>query len=389
MKRRRKQPNGAYNDYLDALNKNAEVPPQVATAVLKDLDQHVRYEIRRRGLSQATPRLLGLTSHQWNDDAFEELRHDAFLDSFGKKRLRGLQNQRRAGADATGFVRRNIRNRITDLQREVDPIGYDIFERTCQAASLAAQNGHLKILNVPPPEAERGDVDGTSLLGFGSGYADEASDEELDHAVQKWGDDLFPAMVLAKTNSVKSLVREMADKIANMQSLGIEAFRLVALVDALKREIRRRWDSVTADSFGETVLEEFDDEAAILFVVRNVDKLDEGQQEEFLRHCIAQRIAQYKIEEKREPLWTAWRVIKSCVAEGIVRENWTKISRATDLDRRLLPKLYEILGHMFATCREQIRKPRVMKNEQRASSRHQYPENVTRLPIAGDGQHGR
>ncbi len=69
-----------------------------------ELRKDLRRELRRRNLSEASPRLVGIADNSWNDDALAELASDAYAHSF-IRRQRGLQNARRARKDIGGLMK--------------------------------------------------------------------------------------------------------------------------------------------------------------------------------------------------------------------------------------------------------------------------------------------
>jgi len=256
-----------------------------------------------------------------------------------------------------GLVLRNLRNFLTERQKESDPIGYLVFEQTCKAARQAIDAGDVAILNAPPAETERGDVDGATLLGFGSGLAPVADEEQLDEIVPSWSGDLFPDLVTAQTNAVREAIGSLARHLAELRDAGVEAFRLGDLVGALKRDLRRRWEAKVAEELGEAGKEDLAPESPPTAILRPEDELAEEQRLALIVRCVTRRIARLAPGDLRESLWKIWPFVRSCAADGVKRPAWTEISRELGISRKRLPQLYARLGEIVRQCREKLGRP--------------------------------
>ncbi|MCP4658997.1 MAG: hypothetical protein GY856_26595 [bacterium] len=291
----------------------------------------------------------------WCDDALAELAHDAYVHSF-IRRLRGLQNQRLSGVDVRGLVLRNLRNFLTERQKESDPIGYLVFEQTCKAARQAIEASVVAIINAPPAETDRGDVDSATLLGFGSGLAPVVSEEQLAEIVPSWSDDLFPDLLTARTTAVRDAIGKLARHIADLRDAGIEAFRVGDLVGALKRDLRRRWEATVAEGLGEPGVEDLDSESSLVPTMIGWlnDEIGEDRSYTQVVRCVSQRIANLDNTEVREQLWQVWQFVRSCAVGEVPRLSWTKIAQELGISRKRLPMLYSRLADMVNECREAL-----------------------------------
>ncbi len=342
-----------YNQFIDDLASGRPPDPDRVGEVCAELRKDLQRELGRRKLWTASPRLVGIAEHTWNADALAELAHDAYVHSF-VRRLRGIENQRLAGADVRGLVLRNLRNFLTERQKESDPIGYLVFEQTCKAARQAIDAADVAILNAPPAETERGVVDGATLLGFGSGLAPVAGEEQLDEIVPRWGDDLFPDLVTAQTNAVREAVGKLACHIAELRAAGVEAFRLGDLVGALKRDLRRRCEAKVSEELGEPGKEDLDPESPPTVIVHPEDELAEEQRLALIVRCVTRRITRLEPGDLRESLWKIWPFVRSCAADEVGHPAWTEISRKLGISRKRLPQLYARLGEIVRQCREKL-----------------------------------
>ena len=363
-----------YNDFIDSLASGRSPDPDRVSEVCAELGKDLRRELNRRGLWTSSPKLVGIEDRAWSDDALVELVLAAYEHSF-LRRLRGLKNHRRhrdrkgKKKDAAGLIRRNLRNFLTDRQKQHDPIGYFLFENSCKAVRQAIAAGDVAILNAPPPETERGDVDGATLLGFGSGLAPVTDREQLDEIVPEWSDVLFPGLITARTNALKRELDKLALCLADLSDAGVEAFRLGDLVGALKHEMRRRWQQRMAEDLGEAGREDLDPDSEPTAIVRPEDEVDGEQRLAWIVRCVSQRIVALAPGAARDLLfWKVWPFVRSCQANDAPRPPWTVISRELDIPRKRVKRLYDRLGEMTVRCRELLGRPSKAAGEQRIDS---------------------
>lgn len=233
---------GPFTRFVLAWEPGREPEPAVASALWLELGKVLRQELHRRSLSQASPQWLGIYGFQgWWEAAgrggpFEELQAETYRYVFAE-RFPALKAQTEGKANIDGVVRGSIRHFLHDRQRLHDRLGARLFEVLSLAVRRAVERGDLTRV----AGAEK--VGSSTVLAIGdrSTPTDPASRETLAPIVRRWGDDLLPGLVTASRADKRRLVEELARRLAELELVGVAAFRFGDLITPLRANVRERW----------------------------------------------------------------------------------------------------------------------------------------------------
>lgn len=219
-------------------------------------------EMKRRGLWQSPPCYLGAYGwERWDAEeppradpraagavatgrqvsALAELVADCYAFIF-VDRLQSLKRQLEDKPDIDGLVLLNVRHFLHERQREHDPLGFRVFELLQAAVEEAVAAGVLHVLG--------GDrrVRNDTLLGFDPAAEPPAAPPDLEPVVQRWNDELMPALVTARTRQQTAVVQRLQSFFLELPQRGIHAFRFRDLLDPLKRDARGRWAALLGET---------------------------------------------------------------------------------------------------------------------------------------------
>ncbi|MCP4546833.1 MAG: hypothetical protein GY835_10260 [bacterium] len=329
-----------YTSYVSSLKADGSPPD---TGSFREVCEHLRRDlIREMGKSRlwnAPPAFVGMSGSSWQDgDALDELLHDCYISIF-VRRLKGLRNQVKLGRDVAGLVRRNIRQRLSELRRKVDPIGYRVFQLLQSAILRAIEAGELHVLEGDP------DIRNATVLGFGPRAGpDDACLELADH-VRAWNDELLPELITARGGAVAPIEERLTSLIVGLKTAGIEAFGFKDLIDPMKRDVRQRWHAVWANEVDEVTVVPPPDPAA------GADRLGD------LHRCVSVSIDELTERKKtKDYLWKLWIFLRGLALDDEypkgtrTRPPDVKISDDLDIPRGRLPDLFGILGRLVKAC---------------------------------------
>ena len=155
----------------------------VDAAILDKVKDVLRSELRRRGIAEYGPSLLGYLGNSWHEgEAIDDLAHDCYIRAIAT-RLRGLQANLALSGDIEKLVRKNIRTFMGERQARFDPVGHAIFQNIKAAVADLSELGVLKRL-----EAVTEPVSGTSQFEIVGGQSGKFPDEAaLKKALRETG----------------------------------------------------------------------------------------------------------------------------------------------------------------------------------------------------------
>jgi hypothetical protein len=203
----------------------------------------VQRELRRRSLTQAPPQWLGIYGFaSWWDGAerggpLDDLAAEAFRFVF-VERFAALKGQTLRKANIEGLVASSVRNFFHDRQRSHDPLGARLFDIVGEAARSAIDSGKLEVVAGPLRISTSTVLAGARQANGGTVVAQA---DDLLGIVQRWNDELLPALVTATHGERSRLVADLASRLGNLRSLGVSAFRLADLLTGLRQDVRQRW----------------------------------------------------------------------------------------------------------------------------------------------------
>lgn len=307
-------------------------------------------ELRRRSLWNASPGCLGIVGARgWSDDALEELLHDCYISVF-LERLPGLEAQLRVKENVEGLIFRNIRDFLYTVQKRHDPVGARVFERLRATVRGELETGRLHVHE----GSER--IANDTVLGFtASAEAAPVPAEEVHSRVAAWNDDLLPDLVTARGSREKErLSARIAAHLAELAEAGIASYRFKDVVDALKKDTRRRWRTVHAQASGETALEELDDGAVgIVRMIRPDAGLEERQGFEALLACMEEQIEKHEAAAKtRTYLGRLWTFLRDQATEDTdeTRPSQRRLAELLRIPRERFRELYDTLRRWLEAC---------------------------------------
>lgn len=358
-----------FSDFLTSLDRHGEPPsPQALDRVLKGLRHALRSEIRRRGLLETSPNVLGLVGFEhWSAgwmgpqtaasrdrDALDELAVDCYVYIF-VTRLRSLLAQLKAKGNVEGLVRRSVRNFVHDTQRRHDPLGFRVFKLFRRAVEEAVKIQRLFVLE------PNGRLCNDTLLGFHPGSAESQSLDEgvdLTDTVARWNDRLLPDLMTARGPQTAAVVETFRDQLLSLEAEGVSWFRCRDVIDPLKADARRRWATLWSQGEGKTLIGDEADWS---------DKVSGEDQDSFmaLSSCVDRRLKEYPGQQRsRSHLLKLWEYLKrfamADVEDGREQISWQamqgklpshrELSKLLEIPRERFPDLYETIRQATQTC---------------------------------------
>jgi hypothetical protein len=238
---------GPFTCFVREWEPGREPEPALASAMWSAFGRIVRQELRRRSLSEGSPQWLGVYGFRgwWEASGrggpFEELLAEAYRYVF-VERFAALKAQTLAKANIEGVVLASVRNFLHDRQRLHDRLGARLFEVLSLAVRRAVARGDLTVM------AGSVKIGSSTVLAIGEGApsAGPSEPETLASIVRRWNDDLLPDLVTASRADKRRLVEELARRLAELELVGVTAFRFGDLITPLKTDVRQRWAALLA-----------------------------------------------------------------------------------------------------------------------------------------------
>ena len=370
--RQRIQP---YTEFLHSLGHQAEMPShQSLDQVLQALRGLLHREIRRRGLRDTSPSVLGLVGYRrwWGSspslpmaergegDALEELAVDCYVYIF-IDRLRSLMAQLKAKGNIDGLVQRNVRNFVHDRQKRNDPLGFRVFHIFRRAAEESIAERRLFVLD------EHRRFYNDTLLGFTpDSKASDAATERIDLTpiVARWNDALLSELMTARGPRLGSVVQEFQVRLLALEGEGLRSFRCRDIIEPLKADARKRWATLWCHGAGSQLI---GDEAQLPMAATSEIESDLDEREGFrtLSACIERRLeASGGQLRTRRHLLKLWDYLKkfamSDVDDGRDGISWKleeedlpshrELSRTLDIPRERFPDLLATIRRATQKC---------------------------------------
>ncbi len=361
-----------YTEFLNSLDQQAETPSREGLdQVLKTLRGSLQWEIRRRGLRDASPGVLGLVGYQrwWasaptagngEGDALEELTTDCYVYVF-IDRLRSLMAQLEAKGNVDGLVRRNVRNFVHDRQKRNDPLGFRVFRVFRRAAEESIAEQRLFVL-----EEHRRFYNDT-LLGFAPDPEkhDVGADKiDLTPIVARWNDALLAELMTARGPRFGLVVQKFRARLLALEKEGLSTFRCRDIIEPLKADARKRWATLWRHGDGSQLIG--DEEMWPMVATFQIDSdLDDRQGFTVLSTCIEKRLESFAGQQRtRKHLLKLWRYLKefamSDVESGDQGMAWKllednlpshrELSRTLEIPRERIPDLFTTIRRATQKC---------------------------------------
>lgn len=297
--------------------------------VWKKLQQQIYTELRRRGLWEMSPIVLGIQGRRW-DEVIDELLQEVFLYVFVER----LENLRKKLATSQqknidGIVVLQIRHCLTALQRNNDPIGYRVYELSLSAVDACVTDGKLVV---------RGDekVRNETVLEFsGTSMSSDIPPGDVlpPERLNAWMDRLLPDLMTARYRAVAPVVKTLGELIIELRDEGVDSFRFKDLVDPLKNETRRRWLSIWSEGTSTDVP-----------AYRDADLHG-------LSRCVNGKIDGEQRKKTREDLFRTWTFLRATNAErNGHKPSRFKLAQEIGIDRSRVDTLLGTLKRMVEEC---------------------------------------
>lgn len=349
-----------FTEYVRGLGPHGEPASQERfDRMWESLLQILRREIRRRGLWDHAPRLLGFAgSDRWNQDALTEAALEAYAFNF-IDRLRSLRAQLQHKANIEGLVVRNVRNMLHTRQKDHDRLGFRVYEivrtavrKKLHRGELEAPKGHRNLGNrtnlswtEPPPNSAPLESQTVDLAG----------------RVKLWNDELMPDLLTAHGGRRERVVDRLADRIDELaREDGVGSFSFGTLVSAMKADVRARWQALHLQEQGEVAFETPDGEedglARMVRLYRPEHELEDRQAFRKLTECIARGVEHLEEEDGTRGRYLAelWQFLRLEIHTPGEIPSRRKLSDLLDIPRDRFPELYGLLGDLLEVCREAV-----------------------------------
>ncbi|MEM8961459.1 MAG: hypothetical protein AAGD38_08280 [Acidobacteriota bacterium] len=319
-----------FTHHLRALAASDPIDHEQIDEVRQALEHALDRELRRRGLRQLSPTLLGVHgSTSWSDrDARDELVAECYVFIF-VHRLRGLRAQLTVKPHIEGLIALNVRHFVFERQKAYDPLGYRTYEVMHRAVQLAL-DAHIL-------HAEDETLDNRTMLATSADVAttEPAGETELSPHVMAWSDDLVPAVAVAHGRAeLVAISQRLYPRFDDLGHAGIARFRFKNLVDAVKRLVRGGWAAILDTELGDSGFDV--DMHGTLTRVRSTPPdtgVDDHQALGHLTRRVEERIAAREDERSRQELRDLWHLIRAHVAA----DTSTGRGRASDQPHAGLP----------------------------------------------------
>ena len=132
-----------FSEHVQALAESREIDP----AIRHEIERVLSAELRRRGIWDFGPSLLGYVGATWNDrEAMDDLVQDCYIRAIISRR-RSLQVNLESSGDIEKLVRKNIRSFVGEQQARLDPLGNAVFQNIKAVVLELTESGILKRLD--------------------------------------------------------------------------------------------------------------------------------------------------------------------------------------------------------------------------------------------------
>ena len=271
-------------------------------------------ELRRQGLIQRSPSLLGVLGHtSWTaletqnrygipveeGDGLDELVAD-FYAGFLAPRLSVLSGYLNQDRSISKLIDRYVQNFLHERHRHNDPVRYRLFSWLRNALEKAVESQRLFV------SRQEGEHRGDMVFSFDSPRARRlANEEDLEASVRLWNDDLFQEWRFAHGRSMVRLTEELGSRILRLSESGVEAFKFSVLLGLLERDIKDRLAAALKGT-------EAGAASAGVSLARSTDEREAVMRLRDLVRCVDAEIQGLSATSgEKETLLRLWRVLKS------------------------------------------------------------------------------
>lgn len=309
----------------------------------------VRTELRRRGLSTAPTRYLGVAgAGTWSErNAFDELCHECYRFAV-LDRLAGLTRYTQQSICVDTAIRRNIANCFTELQRKNDPVGYAAFRNA---------EGAIDIL------LQREELTGTSLLGRRvrnrtvlrfTGISPSMLPVGREVLVQQIG--AYPGWERIVPYLGRCSIKTqafVANVLAALGQANVPAFRFSDLASLVKQQARDYWAQQQIGSKHEAGIDPTNGELSnIVPVAPQVSAFEEQEAMDRLVVCLKGHIARVRQIRARERLEMLLRELLDDALQYSESPSLGECARRLDLPTSTLHDTVKMLRAFATKCRQ-------------------------------------
>jgi hypothetical protein len=347
---------GTFTRYVEALAERSDALGALLEATRQELRKVLARELRRRSLWSGPPAYVGLYGWQsWSPRGeaagpLEELLQACYEWIFQGKLAELIEQRRVRSID--GLVVFHVRNFLTRLQRDHDPLGYRVFEMLKSAVRAAVAARELHVIGGPKK------IRNATVLAASpdADPARAAAAETLAPIVLRWVDGLLPGLVTAGGEERRQVVDRLRRHLFDLESEGVAVFRFKDVIDPLKHDVRARWAALR-DADGEVAEErgEVDGELTrtLIYVFRPEDRLERRDAFWKLVGCVADLIERLDEPGRTRPyletLWSFLRRFAVDVDQDRLPSH-RNLERELRIPRERFPPLYEKLGELIRRC---------------------------------------
>ena len=216
-----------FSDFLRDFDDDSESHGQVIDAIRRILTS----VLRRRGIYQSGPSLLGYAGNSWDDEeSILDLAHDCFDRSILQK-FRGLRALLADSGSIDAVVVRNIQNFVWEKQKRHDPTGHAIFQNLKATVTELVEAGELIPLTNGDEQSGSGFGGDSQYSIRGASDSAVASEPQLKEALLSSGL-MFDGLQSFSTIGIKGQ-EILAKTVVDLKAFGIAVFSINALKKAL------------------------------------------------------------------------------------------------------------------------------------------------------------
>lgn len=355
---------GTFTRYVRAIAARSDAVSGMVEELMTELRKALVREMRWRSLWAGSPAYVGILGWptwipgdtEGTASPLEDFLSECYLFVFGKQ-LRQLLNQLRVQSRIDGLVVLYVRHFLTDRQRHHDPLGYRLFEMLCAATRAAVAAKELHVLQGTPA------IRNETVLGATPG-ADPAVASPigaLRPLVARWNDVLLPGLVIADRAARRKVTESLRDHLADLEAEGVAVFRFKDLLDALKEDVRARWNRLHEQEGGETVVEQ-DDEGVrrLVWFLRPETRVEDLDSYKKLVRCVSNLVLRVDARKKTRTyltlLWSFLRRWSSDVRREVLPSN-RELEGLLRIPRDRFSELYGTLGRLMRRCQGELSAP--------------------------------
>lgn len=247
--------NRPFTDFVRDRIDGVELTEEALDPVWAELRRMVSRELRRRGLWLVSPILLGAQATVWVEsgrplirgvprrgaDALDELVTELWAATL-EELAEYLARRVLRGAKIEPLFVTMIRQKITERQQKLDPLGWHFFRNFRSAIRELVESGELNVI------AGDETITNDTVLAFGEHQAKDipADDPRLAEIARSWSDELLALWATGRGEETREMVALLVEKVRGLGDEGFPGFSFKGLLDALKSELREGLAAVFA-----------------------------------------------------------------------------------------------------------------------------------------------